>query len=162
MGSDCDSGFVSESETGPTPCLIPRHVILDFRTSTDFHATHLPAAISVPLKSLSSETLNPFTDSETLATQWRELEALFKDDNIEEEDESTITGWRKALVEKDVSVTLVCYDGDTSRIGNSVLRNQGIAASSIRGGMNAVLAAYPDLDFSKVIPTKEAGNSKNI
>ena len=153
--SDSDSGFGSDSEADLLPSLKPKNLVLDFRTPSDFQQNHLPDAINISLKSLSLDTPNPFADSDTLAAQWRELEALFGGDALKRKNRSTGFEGRNIFAKTDQNtiVTLVCYDGDTARIGTSVLRNQGIAASNIRGGMDAVLAAYPDLDFSGIVAT---------
>lgn len=104
-------------------------IILDLRTPLDFSKWHIPAAANVPLNSLDSTTPSPFFDSATLEKVWKELESLFSSTQF-----AALTG---------KEVTLACYDGDVSRVATSVLRNGGVNASSIKGGMRGLAAKLP-------------------
>jgi cysteine synthase A len=104
-------------------------IILDLRTPLDFSQWHLPAAANVPLNSLDSTTPSPFFDSTTLEKVWKELESLFSSTQF------------AALNGRDVIVA--CYDGDVSRVATSVLRNRGVNASSIKGGIRGLEAKMP-------------------
>ena len=99
-------------------------LILDLRKPSDFTKWHFPAAANVPLESVDSKTPSPFFDPEILEKVWKELESLFSGKKFNE------------LAEKDV--TVVCYDGDVSRVATSVLRNKGANASSIKNGIRGL------------------------
>jgi cysteine synthase A len=68
-----------------------------------------------------------------LERQWKELNAMFSDNTISAYDLS------------DKNVGVICYDGDTARVATSVLRAKGIAASSIKGGFQALVDQLPNL-----------------
>jgi hypothetical protein len=67
---------------------------------------------------------------------WLELESLF---NIKDK-----AGNRNASAEALMSifrgkrVLTLCYDGDSARVANSVLRAKGVEAECIRGGYSAL------------------------
>lgn len=105
-------------------------VILDFRQPHDFAFAHLPGAVSIPLSTLTNSTPSPFTDSQVLAEQWTELENLFSQSICGASDEV-------ANVRKGKHVLTICYDGDTSRVANSVLRAKGVQSESCKGGFRA-------------------------
>ncbi|KAF4982218.1 hypothetical protein FZEAL_2102 [Fusarium zealandicum] len=116
--------------------------ILDFRRSSDYDAFHLPNSANVPLDTLrdgpssGSPFDNPADDCSMLEELWLELEALFaaKDKN----------GKRNSSAEtlmailRGKKVLTVCYDGDSARVANSVLRAKDVEAESIRGGYSAL------------------------
>lgn len=108
--------------------LAPDNVILDLRTTEAFVNHHLPGAISRPLGSLDSSTPSPFSDPMVMESQWKELESVF---------DATTVG----LLKRAGNVWLVCYGGDTSRVATSVLRAKGVTASSLKGGMLALISA---------------------
>ncbi|CAG2017598.1 unnamed protein product [Fusarium graminearum] len=116
--------------------------ILDFRRSSDFDAFHLPNSVNIPLDALQngpnsgSPFSNPADECAMLEQVWLELESLFsvKDKN----------GNRNASAEALMSmlrgkkVLTLCYDGDSSRVANSVLRAKGVEAECVRGGYGAL------------------------
>lgn len=106
-------------------------MILDFRQAQDFSASHLPGAVNIPLDSLRADTPSPFVDSDLLAAQWTELESLFSQSICSASD-------AVAEVRKGKHVLTICYDGDTSRVANSVLRAKGVLSNSCRGGFTAI------------------------
>ena len=107
-------------------------LVLDLRSAKDFYAGHLPQAINVPLESLSAGQTSPFYDSMTLETQWLELERILGGCMVfQGVDALSLQGKR---------VLLVCYDGDTARVGTSVLRAKGVLADSVKGGAAALSA----------------------
>ena len=126
-------------------------VVVDLRTNEDFEAWRLPLSTNLPLKTLTSDTCNPFTDASTLERQWLELDSLFQGDMNEFllEDKQSIVG-RQVLV--------VCYDGDTSRVATSILRAKNIEAFSMRGGIRGMLLRWPELQdrYLRGVGSKES------
>jgi rhodanese-related sulfurtransferase len=102
------------------------------RKKDDFTTTYLPGSINIPLHSLRPTDCSPFEDSTLLAQQWKELEALFGDANLQ------IGGLPEDQL-RAKSVLVICYGGDTSRVATSVLRAKGIKADSCKGGFQAML-----------------------
>lgn len=109
----------------------PDGVIIDFRQPKDFSLSHLPGSINIPLESLRRIDPSPFNDSKLLSQQWRELEKLFT-----RVDPDTNTPAAEQL--KGRHVFTICYNGDTSRIANSVLRAKGVRSDSCRGGVEGL------------------------
>lgn len=105
-------------------------VLLDLRSADDFDAGHICGAISSPLHGLESTTSSPFEfgQTDTLYSQWSELKAKFNR-------ESVLSG----MGVEDRKVVVLCYNGETARLGTSVMRAKGMQAYSIKGGMPAVL-----------------------
>ncbi|KAH7079548.1 tryptophan synthase beta subunit-like PLP-dependent enzyme [Paraphoma chrysanthemicola] len=112
-----------------TPCT----VLIDLRKPDDFISSNVPGSYNLPLQSLNSSTSSPFFDAAVLERQWKELDAMLSHNTISAYD----------LAEKNVGV--LCYEGDTARVATSVLRARGIAASSIKGGFQALTAQLPSL-----------------
>lgn len=120
----------------------PNTQVLDFRRSSDYDAFHLPNSVNIPLDALrdgasrGSPFANIADDCDMLEEVWLELEELFtiKDKN----------GKRNASAEalmallRGKKVLTLCYDGDTARVANSVLRAKSVNAESIRGGYAAL------------------------
>ncbi|QGI64907.1 hypothetical protein CEK26_008859 [Fusarium fujikuroi] len=116
--------------------------ILDFRCSSDYDAFHLPNSVNMPLDALrnglssGSPFANPADDCAMLEELWLELESLF---NVKDK-----AGNRNASAAALMSilrgkrVLTLCYDGDSSRVANSVLRAKGVEAECIRGGYSAL------------------------
>ncbi|KAF7543728.1 hypothetical protein G7Z17_g10506 [Cylindrodendrum hubeiense] len=116
--------------------------ILDFRRSSDFDAFHLPNSVNIPLDTLrdgasrGSPFANPADDCAMLEELWLELEDLF---TVKDK-----SGKRNASAEalmavlRGKKVMTLCYDGDSARVANSVLRAKGVEAESIRGGYSAL------------------------
>ena len=136
----------------------PNRLVLDLRSPADFDSWHLPHSINVPLESLSATTPNPFVDPDTLAKQWREHEErTFNFGHQGSERAINQPEWLNILSEnaQKIAVTLLCYDGDTSRIATSVLRNKGIEATSIKGGRNAIFALYSRTPLCEAPPLSQ-------
>ncbi|WZH43297.1 Cysteine synthase a [Fusarium acuminatum] len=116
--------------------------VLDFRCSSDYEAFHLPNSVNMPLETLrdgpssGSPFANPADECAMLEELWLELESLF---NVKDKN-----GNRNASAEALMSilrgkrVLTLCYDGDSARVANSVLRAKGVEAESVRGGYGAL------------------------
>ncbi|KAF4341332.1 cysteine synthase A [Fusarium beomiforme] len=116
--------------------------ILDFRCSSDYEAFHIPNSVNIPLEALrngpssGSPFANPADDCIMLEELWLELESLF---NVKDK-----AGNRNASAEALMSilrgkrVLTLCYDGDSARVANSVLRAKGVEAECILGGYSAL------------------------
>lgn len=103
-------------------------MILDLRSTSDYSRSHLPGAINLPLHTLSEASIGAFEDANVLEAQWLELEAVFTS-NQPPGSALSISSLKQYIV------TLICYDGDTSRIGTSILRARGVRAFSVRNGV---------------------------
>ena len=111
------------ASTQSSSSLQPNNLIIDLRDASDFDKRSLLHSINKPLSSLSPTTGSPFFQSSVMRAQWLELENLFG---------------RAASEFKEQKVTLLCYNGDTSRVATSVLRAKGIEACSLKGGMSGL------------------------
>jgi cysteine synthase/rhodanese-related sulfurtransferase len=124
---------------GPEQCespaihLKPGTTLLDLRTAEDFATFNLPASTSVSLQTLSPQTKNPFHDATTLEKQWTELSTIFA------------AGSTRLRELHGMHVYVLCYGGDTSRVATSILRAQGIEASSLSGGLLELQKRLPEL-----------------
>jgi rhodanese-related sulfurtransferase len=107
--------------------LRPQRYVIDLRTASDFDDWHLPGSVNLPLQSLDSCTMCPFSNSAVLEAQWHELEALFTDAKVV-----------APLHEQHINVLVICYTGNTARVATSVLRAKGIEADNLRGGYKAL------------------------
>ncbi|KAF8876923.1 tryptophan synthase beta subunit-like PLP-dependent enzyme [Infundibulicybe gibba] len=76
---------------------------------------HLPNSISLDISHVNQP--NPFYDSNTMVDQWTKLNTRLSQNDAE---------FGQGLQNK--TVVVVCYTGNTSKIGASVLRNRGIDA----------------------------------
>lgn len=132
------------------PLLRPGNTVLDLRTTTDFEVFHLPGSISRPLHSLSPTTTSPFSEPTVLVEQWKELESVF---------DATTVG---LLKQPGVSVWLVCYDGNTSRVATSVLRAKGVIASSMRGGLKCASCWSAAKDQANTDAVKGSERSQSV
>jgi rhodanese-related sulfurtransferase len=108
-------------------------VLIDLRKPGDFIASQIPGSYNLPLQSLNAFTASPFFDATVLEKQWTELDAMFSQNTLNAYD----------LAGKNIGV--LCYHGDTARVATSVLRAKGIAASSIKGGVQALGTQLPGL-----------------
>ncbi|KAK2592360.1 hypothetical protein QQS21_009940 [Conoideocrella luteorostrata] len=119
----------------------PRTQILDFRRSIDFEAFHLPNSVNMPLEALKqgaacgSPFANPVDDCTMLEELWLELEGLFS--TQKDGTKNPITEALMAML-KNRKVLTICYDGDSARVANSVLRAKGVESESIYGGFAAL------------------------
>ncbi|OAA38118.1 cysteine synthase K/M:Cysteine synthase B [Metarhizium rileyi] len=131
--ADALSAFYGVSKTLSSDILLasstarPRSetTIVDLRQAADFEEFHIPGSTNVPF--VQANQPSPFSDPSTLQQLWIRLEETFK---VPHQDlQSLICGKR---------VLLLCYDGDSSRVANSVLRAKGYETESIRGGFKAL------------------------
>jgi rhodanese-related sulfurtransferase len=118
--------------------------VLDFRRASDFDAFHLPNSVNIPLETLrvgpsrGSPFVDPVGDTSMLEELWCELEALFS--------VKTADGGRNPSAEalmailRGKKVLALCYDGDSARVANSVLRAKGVHSESVLGGYGALAA----------------------
>ncbi|PHH72252.1 hypothetical protein CDD82_6060 [Ophiocordyceps australis] len=121
---------------------MPNTQILDFRRAADFDAIHLPNSVNVPLQVLKrgrashSPFADPVGDCTMLEELWLELESLFSATDADGKRNPSAQLLMAMLRGK--RVLTLCYDGDCSRVANSVLRAKGIASDSVRGGFAAL------------------------
>lgn len=116
--------------------------ILDFRCAADFDAFHLPNSVNIPLETLrdgaacGSPFATPVDDCTMLEELWLELDGLFttKDKNGKRNPSAETL----MAILKNKKVLTICYDGDSARVANSVLRHKGVQADSISGGFAAI------------------------
>ncbi|KAM4066221.1 pyridoxal-phosphate dependent enzyme [Hirsutella rhossiliensis] len=132
----------------------PNTQILDFRRAADFNAFHLPNSVNIPLEVLKngatrgSPFADPVGDCTMLEELWLELERLF---TIKDKD-----GVRNPSAEalmailRGKRILTMCYDGDSARVANSVLRAKGVDSQSVRGGFAALAKLHlPDTGSSQ-------------
>lgn len=103
-------------------------IVLDLRDAADASSLSLPSSLYLPLPTPSKDAANPYQHPPTMVTQFR-----FLDGRLGSKDDQEFGG--KALEGK-VVLTL-SYDGNTARVAMSVLRNRGIEACCIMGGVEA-------------------------
>ncbi|KAH8731929.1 tryptophan synthase beta subunit-like PLP-dependent enzyme [Phaeosphaeriaceae sp. PMI808] len=108
-------------------------VLIDLRKPNDFISDNIPGSYNLPLQSLNSTTPSPFFDAAVLERQWKEIDNMLSLNTINAYDLS------------DRNVGVICYNGDTARVTTSILRAKGIAASSIKGGFQALITQLPNL-----------------
>ncbi|EXV04475.1 pyridoxal-phosphate dependent enzyme [Metarhizium robertsii] len=120
----------------------PNTQVLDFRRAADFDAFHLPNSVNVPLETLrdgaarGSPFAHPVDDGTMLEELWLELEAIF---TARDKDGKRNPGAEALMaILRNKKVLTICYDGDSARVANSVLRHKGIRADSISGGIAAL------------------------
>ncbi|PHH86919.1 hypothetical protein CDD83_9578 [Cordyceps sp. RAO-2017] len=132
----------------------PNTQILDFRRAADYGAFHLPNSVNIPLEALSegaargSPFADPVGDCAMLEQLWLELESLFTAKDSEGKRNASAEALMAMLRGK--RVLTMCYDGDSARVANSILRAKGIDSVSIRGGFGALAKVYlPDAGLSQ-------------
>ena len=125
--------------------------ILDFRRSSDYNAFHLPNSVNIPIETLregaacGSPFADPVGDCSMLEELWLELDSLF---TVKSKD-----GVRNPSAEalmailRGKRVLTMCYDGDSSRVANSVLRAKGVTSDCIQGGYAAL--AHVQLPYAE-------------
>jgi rhodanese-related sulfurtransferase len=134
----------------------PSTVLIDLRKPEDFISSNIPGSYNLPLQSLNSTSSSPFFDADVLERQWKEINGMLSPNTICAYD----------LAGKNVGV--ICYNGDTARVATSVLRARGIAASSIKGGFQALMAQLPQLrtnsrlSFQQWSATTSAAESETL
>lgn len=116
--------------------------IIDFRRASDFDAFHLPNSVNIPLETLKegpirgSPFANPADECEMLEELWLELESLF---TVQDKDgKRNHSAEALMAILRGKKVLTLCYDGDSARVANSVLRAKGVEAESILGGYQAL------------------------
>ncbi|OAA45636.1 Pyridoxal phosphate-dependent enzyme, beta subunit [Metarhizium rileyi] len=120
----------------------PNTQVLDFRRADDFDAFHLPNSVNLALETLrngaarGSPFASPVDDCTMLEELWLELESLFTSRDTDGKRNPSAEALITIL--KNKKVLTICYDGDSARVANSVLRHRGIQANSISGGVSAL------------------------
>ncbi|KAJ7187819.1 tryptophan synthase beta subunit-like PLP-dependent enzyme [Mycena filopes] len=106
----------------------PRVTVLDLRDAPDFASAHLPHALSLPLGARAAP--NPYRHPPTMVAQFALLDARLGVQDAE---------FGKALEgEGEGRVVLtVSYKGHVGRLAMSVLRNRGVVAHCVMGGVEA-------------------------
>jgi rhodanese-related sulfurtransferase len=101
--------------------------VLDLRQERDYDSVHVCGSVNDPLEGLNSATGDIFGNSKMIELFWTRLRTKFKES--------------ENLGSKKLSLIVICYDGETSRLGTSILRAKGYTAYSISGGFRS-LAEY--------------------
>lgn len=120
----------------------PETQILDFRRASDFEAFHLPNSVNIPLDALregaaaGSPFANPVDECDMLEAVWLELDALFSVNSSDGKRNASAQALMCMLRGK--RILTLCYDGDTARVANSVLRANGVESESAFGGYSAL------------------------
>ncbi|KAG8794547.1 hypothetical protein FRC12_023756 [Ceratobasidium sp. 428] len=99
-------------------------VVVDLRQIGSRPALNIANVLSFPA---CSESPNPFSDPPTLARQWKLMDLQL----------GTAEKGPLGRELKEKVVILLCYEGHTSSIGASVLRNRDVEAFWVEGGVNA-------------------------
>lgn len=116
--------------------------IIDLRQAADFEEFHVPGSTNVPF--VEGDQPSPFSDPTVLKTLWTRLEDTFK---IPNQDIQSLIQSKRVL--------LLCYDGDSSRVANSVLRAKGYETESIRGGFNVLCQLRDEANRSLANATQQ-------
>lgn len=119
--------FTNDTTTPPAITLV------DLRKPDDFALDHIPGSHNLPLQTANASTPSPFFAAHVLEAQWKELETTFTNERI---DAHELSG---------KNVCVICYNGDTARVATSILRAKGVAANSIKGGIQALRQDLPHL-----------------
>lgn len=127
-----------------TACPKSETTIIDLRQAADFGEFHVPGSTNVPF--VMADQPSPFSDPSVLKALWTRLEDTFKTPN--QDIQSLIQGKR---------VLLLCYDGDSSRVANSVLRAKGYETESIRGGFSVLRQLRDEAERSLANATQQQG-----
>ncbi|KAJ7505633.1 putative cysteine synthase B [Mycena galericulata] len=104
----------------------PKLAVLDLRDGADFTAGHLPGALNLPLGARAAP--NPYKDPPTMVKQFALLDARLAADDAEFGAASALEG---------CVVLTVSYKGHVGRLAMSILRNRGIVAHCVMGGVEA-------------------------
>lgn len=122
----------------------PNCQVLDFRRASDFDTFHLPNSVNIPLETLrdgpvqGSPFADPVGDVSMLEELWCELEGLFAVKSKDGQRNPSAEALMAILRGK--RVLTLCYDGDSARVANSVLRAKGVHSESVYGGFGALAA----------------------
>jgi rhodanese-related sulfurtransferase len=111
----------------PNPPSSP--LILDLRNKAAFRAQHIPGSVNTPLEVLTPDLADGdlFGDPEAVFKVWNPMQTLFAGREMTKLLEDTKQGRR--------AVVVVCYDGDASRLATAMLRDRGLEALSVQGGL---------------------------
>ncbi|KID90950.1 cysteine synthase B [Metarhizium guizhouense ARSEF 977] len=118
--------------------------IIDLRQAADFEEFHVPGSTNVPF--VQADQPSPFSDPSTLKGLWTRLEETFK---VPHQDLQSLLHGKRVL--------LLCYDGDSSRVANSVLRAKGYETDSIRGGFKVLHQLRDEAKRSLANATQQQG-----
>ncbi|KAJ6463184.1 tryptophan synthase beta subunit-like PLP-dependent enzyme [Mycena vulgaris] len=99
----------------------PAPTVLDLRDAEDFAAAHLPGTRNLPLGARAAA--NPYKDPPTMVMQFALLDARLAADG----EFGALAG----------VVLTVSYKGHVGRLAMSVLRNRGVVAHCVMGGVEA-------------------------
>lgn len=99
--------------------------IIDLRQAEDFEEFHVPGSTNIPF--VQADQPSPFSDPAVLKALWTRLEETFK---VPNQDIQSLIRSKRTLI--------LCYDGDSSRVANSVLRAKGYETDSVRGGFKVL------------------------
>jgi rhodanese-related sulfurtransferase len=136
--------------------------VLDFRRADDFNALHLPNSVNIPLDTLKdgaargSPFAKPVDDCAMLEEVWLELDGFFTtQDKNGKRNPSAET---LMAILKNKKVLTICYDGDSARVANSVLRHKGVESCSIAGGF----AALSKVEFPTTGSAQQSGHVVSV
>ncbi|KAK9436078.1 tryptophan synthase beta subunit-like PLP-dependent enzyme [Metarhizium brunneum] len=118
--------------------------IIDLRQAADFEEFHVPGSTNVPF--VQADQPSPFSDPSTLKGLWTRLEETFK---VPHQDLQSLLHGKRVL--------LLCYDGDSSRVANSVLRAKGYETDNIRGGFKVLHQLRDEAKRSLANATQQQG-----
>ena len=99
--------------------------ILDIRQHKDFETEHIRRSLNSPLKNLTPMVQDLFGNPDALHILWKGLKTKFDDGE-------------GILGSKNLSMNILCYDGDASQLATSLLRAKGYTAFRVRGGFPAL------------------------
>lgn len=108
--------------------LASNSIILDLRQDEDWKAWHLVGSCSSPLKGLSADVTDLFGDADSIHLFWTLLR-------------TKITRELDLDMLLQLSVLVLCYDGEASRLATSLLRAKGCDAYSVLGGFTSLRTA---------------------
>jgi rhodanese-related sulfurtransferase len=104
-------------------------LVLDLRSKAAFKAQHIPGSVNAPLEVLTPDLADGdlFGDPDAVFKVWNPMETLIAGREMTKILEDTQRGRR--------AVVVVCYDGDASRLATAMLRDRGLEALSVQGGL---------------------------
>ncbi len=107
-------------------------LVLDLRSREAFSARHTPRSLNLPLPGLTPDLAGGdlFGDPESVFSMWNATQSVFSGPQD--------LGIIRDVKENRRAVIVVCYDGDVSRLVTSTLRNQGVEAFSVKGGVRGL------------------------
>ncbi|KAJ7732121.1 tryptophan synthase beta subunit-like PLP-dependent enzyme [Mycena metata] len=101
--------------------------VLDLRDAPDFAAAHIPGALNLPLGIRTAA--NPYKHPPTMVEQFKLLDARLGAADTEFGNDSTTLQGKIVLT--------LSYKGHVGRLAMSVLRNRGLIAHCVMGGVDA-------------------------